>query len=209
MESPVRLTSTTAKLTPSTRVLKARDYQLRQQAGQLLADARREADALLGGAREAFQQQERAGYEQGKETARMEAAEQMMESVGQAVDYFANIEKDVTDVVLSSVRKIIAGFDDTELTTRVARSALEVVRDQHRVTLRVSPDDETVMRDRVGELLTGYPGIGYLEVVADHRLKAGGCILETELGVVDASIDLQLQALEKALKSKLTVSEPG
>ena len=203
METPVRLSSTTAKLSSGARVLKAGDYQLRHQAEQLLADARREADALVDGAREAFEQQQSLGYEEGKETARMEAVEQIMDSVGQAVDYFANIENDVADVVLASVRKIIAGFDDTELTVRVARNALEVVRDQRRVTLRVNPGDETAVRTRIGELLTGYPGIGYLEVVADHRLKVSGCILETELGVIDASIDLQLQALKNVLKPKL------
>ena len=46
-----------------------------------------------------------------------------------------------------------------------------------------------------------------LEVVADHRLKGGGCVLETELGIVDASVELQLQALEKALKSRIGTSD--
>ncbi len=41
--------------------------------------------------------------------------------------------------------------------------------------------------------------MGYLEVVGDARLDQGGCILETEIGIIDASLDSQLAALQAAL----------
>ncbi|MHA5556819.1 FliH/SctL family protein, partial [Pseudomonas aeruginosa] len=33
----------------------------------------------------------------------------------------------------------------------------------------------------------------------DARLDQGGCILETEIGIIDASLDSQLAALQAAL----------
>ena len=45
--------------------------------------------------------------------------------------------------------------------------------------------------------------MGYVEVVADARLDQGGCILETEIGIIDASVDGQLAALGLALKKPL------
>ena len=44
-------------------------------------------------------------------------------------------------------------------------------------------------------------------MVADRRLSAGGCILETEIGVVDASIEVQLKALERSLAKRLGQDE--
>ena len=40
--------------------------------------------------------------------------------------------------------------------------------------------------------------------IADSRLSDGGCILETDVGVVDASIDVQLQAIENSLSKSLS-----
>jgi flagellar biosynthesis/type III secretory pathway protein FliH len=39
----------------------------------------------------------------------------------------------------------------------------------------------------------------HLEPRADDRVSRGGCILETPLGIVDARLEVQLAALERAL----------
>ena len=45
---------------------------------------------------------------------------------------------------------------------------------------------------------------GYvLHKADDFRLERDSCILESELGVVDASLSTQLRALENAFKSKI------
>jgi flagellar biosynthesis/type III secretory pathway protein FliH len=38
--------------------------------------------------------------------------------------------------------------------------------------------------------------------VADDRVARGGCIIETELGVVDARLSTQLDAIERALRGE-------
>jgi type III secretion protein L len=46
-------------------------------------------------------------------------------------------------------------------------------------------------------------GSAFLTVLADARLSRNSCILESELGVVDASLETQLKALENAFRSKI------
>ncbi len=188
---------------PGTRVLKAADYALLQQAAGLLAAARQEAQALRDSAQAELEAERRRGYAEGIEQARGEAAELMLETVGRTVDYLGQVEDEVIGVVLSAVRKLLGTLDDLERTRLLAREALKVVRTQKRVTLRVSPGQEEGVRARVTDILGGYSGISLLEVVADPGLGAGGCILESELGVVDASVDTQLAALERAMRARL------
>jgi hypothetical protein len=38
-----------------------------------------------------------------------------------------------------------------------------------------------------------------LEVKVDSRLVSGGCVLESDYGVIDASLGLQIQAVKKAI----------
>lgn len=191
------------ELLPEARVVKARDYLAYLEADQVLAEARRQAEGILADARSQLEAERARGYEEGMAQAKAELAEQMLETVGGAVDYFARVEKRVADVVASSVRKILGELDDHELILRIVKNALQVVRNQRQVTLRVSPDQEPVVRERIGEILAEDSGTSFIEVVPDYRLQRGGCILETEVGVVDASAEVQLAALEKALKSRI------
>jgi type III secretion protein L len=41
--------------------------------------------------------------------------------------------------------------------------------------------------------------VKFLEVKVDPRLPADGCVLETEFAVIDATVETQLRAIEKAL----------
>ena len=190
-------------IAPETRVLKACDYQVFEQAQQVLTDAEQKAREIVLSAEQEYEIQKALGHQQGLDNANQELAEQMMDTVGRTVDYFAQVEQRVAEVVMTSVRKILGEFDDQELTSQVVRNALNVVRSQQQVTLRVSPAQEQNVRQRLAEIMQGYSGIGYVEVVADHRLEVGGCVLETEVGVVDASLSVQLQALENALSASL------
>ena len=202
MDPFVRITLEKVSLRPETRILKAKDFQVFEEAKRVLADAEQQAQEILLRAEQEYEAQKTRGYEAGINNAQMETAEQMIDTVSRTVDYFAQVEQRVADVVMTAVRKILGEFDDQELTLRVVHNALSVVRTQHQVTLRVNPSQEENIRQRVSEILQGYRSVGYLEVLPDHRLQAGGCILETEVGVVDASVDVQMQALENALQAR-------
>ena len=107
----------------------------------------------------------------------------------------------------SAVRKIIGELDDRECTVRVVRNALNAVRSQQRVLIRVSPDDKDAVRTSLAAMISSAPnGATFLDVTADPRMKPGDCILECELGVVDASLETQLKAIEHALLGKIRES---
>ena len=45
--------------------------------------------------------------------------------------------------------------------------------------------------------------IRLLDVVADSRLKKGDCLLESEMGVVDAGLDTQMGALRRVMEKRM------
>ena len=206
MEPFVRLKPGALALRPETRLLKAGDYQAFVEARQMLAEAQRQAQELLSGATQEYERQKQRGYEDGMNEAKIDLAERMIEMAERTVDYFAQVEGKVAGLVMTALRKLLGEFDDTELALRVVRHALQVVCNQPQVTIRINPAQEPALRKRLGELLAGYTGIGAVEINPDPRLGIGGCILETEMGVVDASLDVQLQALGRALKKRIEVA---
>ena len=184
-----------ASLPPGTRVLPAADLAALVEAQAVLDNAHAQAEAILAGARESFEAERRRGYEDGKQEALLDQAEKMIETVSRTVEYFAGVENEMVDLVMASVRKVVDGFDDREKVMIVVRNALAVVRNQKQMTLRLHPAEIESVRERINDILAAYPGVGYLDLLADARLGRGACILESQIGMVEASLEGQIEAL--------------
>lgn len=187
------------RLAPDQKVIRARDYQAYLDAEALLAAARAEADRIVAAAREEFTAQQQLGYQQGLIEGRMEMAERMIDSVSRSVDYFSTMEGQIVEIVMKALRKILGEMDLRDRTVSTVRNALSLARHQSKVHVRVHPTEVQVVQERIQEITRPYPGVQFLDVVADARLDPGGCILESDVGVVDASIEVQLKAIEKSL----------
>ncbi|MEI2417100.1 HrpE/YscL family type III secretion apparatus protein [Orrella sp. JC864] len=198
--TPRRLAAT---LAPGAKVLRAADHAVLVQAQALLDDAHAQARAIGEQAQAAYQAERQRGYDDGKEQALFDQADKMIETVGRTVEYFAGVENEMVDLVMQAVRKVVDGFDDREKVVIVVRNALAVVRNQKQMTLRLHPDEVSAVRERVNELLAAYPAVGYLDIVPDARLARGACILESEIGMVEASLEGQIAALRSAFQRTL------
>lgn len=188
---------------PGARIVRAQDHVQLRDAQALLDAARAQAQAIVAGAQEAFEAERQRGYAEGREEALLDQSERMIEAVERTVDYIASVEGKMVELVMSAVSKVIDGFDDREKVMIVVRNALAVVRNQKQMTLRLNPAEVDIVRSQINELLAAYPGVGYLDILADGRLAPGACILESEIGLVEASLEGQLQALRNAFQRTL------
>jgi type III secretion protein L len=185
------------------KVLKAGDFQVYLEAEEIVGKARIEARRILEEAKKEYAAQKKKGYQAGIKQGKINISQQMVDTVNRTVDYLASVEEKVTDIVMTALRKVIGEVDDRELIRRVVGNALSVVRDQKEVTLRVSPKEVETVKKSLNTITADFPAIGFIDVVGDQRLKPGGCILETEIGDVDASVGVQLEAIRRSLTKKL------
>lgn len=81
----------------------------------------------------------------------------------------------------------------------VTRRALARLPRARGVVLRVHPDDAAVVRAQARTWLPEAMAPEVLEVVADGAVARGGVVVDTELGRVDARLDVQLAAITRAL----------
>ena len=191
----IEIKSDQVLLAPDQVVLRSADYQAYLTANQLVELARERAQAIEQGARDVYEQQKALGWQAGVDEARTSQATLIQETLQQCNQYYRAVEQKMSDVVLHAVRKILKQYDNTELALSVTREALSLVSNQKQVILHVQPEQVSAVRERVSHILKDFPEVGYVDVVADARLDEGGCILETEIGIIDASVDGQLAAL--------------
>ena len=199
MDPLFRLNSDVPTPAPGVKVLKAADVDTLHDAASLIEPAKAHAAEIEKKAEAVYEERYQQGYEDGVEFGKMENAEKMMETVLASVEFIESIENTVVSVVNQSIRKIIGELDDEERIKRIVGTALNTVRGQQRVTVRVNPSEEPTVSRALAAMTSG----SYLTVVADPRLGPDSCILESELGVVDASLETQLKALEHAFTSKI------
>lgn len=203
MGALVRGTGRLIRLAPERKVITAAEHDMFREAQRVLAEAQARAAELTAAAQAAYEEERARGYQDGRDEARMEAAEQMIENVSRTIGYFEKVEGKVADLVMAALRKILMEFDDRERVTLVVKNALSAVRNQKQVTLRLPPDRADLLRDRINELLAAYPAIGFLDITADARLTGDACILESEIGSVEAGIEVQLAAIRRAFDKSL------
>ncbi len=190
---------------PDQKIVKAGEYQAYVDAKAIIARAKAEARRIKREAKQEYQNQKQQGYQDGLIEGQMQMSEKMIDAVSKTVEYFSGLEEKVVEIVLKALKKILGEMDDREVVVKVVRNALAVARNQATITLRVCPEQSSHVRARLNEILGQDPAIAVPEVVPDSRLEQGGCILETELGVIDASVDVQLEAIRKSLVRSITL----
>ena len=183
------------------RVVKAEDFATAHDARSIIDQANAEAERIVAEARQVFDRERARGYEEGREAARLETARQMIDAVSRVVDYLGSVEQDMVDIVARALERILGEIGDKELVVRVVKNALAAVRNEKHLTLRVAPDQVATVKARMNEILSLYPIVVDVQVVGDGRLRATGCILESEIGVIDASLDGQIAALKKSFET--------
>ncbi len=161
-----------------------------RQAAQILRSAEAERDALAAKARE-------EGYQEGlsETTAILVRARQEHRAL------VAGAEQDAVRLALRIAEKIIgrAVEADRELILSIVAQAVEGVRHQRELVVRVHPDDAELLRNRRAKLMDLMGRTREIAVREDAEIQRGGCIVETEGGAVDARLETQLQAMEQAL----------
>ena len=184
----------------SGRVIKADDFSTAHDARAIIDEARAEAARIIAEARQVYEQERQRGFDEGSEQAKLEMAERMMDAVGSVVDYLGTVEHDMVEVVGRAMERILGEMGDKEVITRVVGNALAAVRNEKHLTLRVAPDQVATVKEQMNEILKAYPIIVDVQVMGDGRLGKTGCILESEIGVIDASLDGQIEALKKSFE---------
>ena len=91
---------------------------------------------------------------------------------------------------------------DETVTAEIAAEALSAVRpDVPAVRLRVNPEDLPSVQRHLDRLAARAPGLA-IELVPDVTVSRAGCVIDTNRGRIDARLETQLEALERAVRGE-------
>jgi len=168
--------------------------QARRQAGALLDAARLQADRLRAEARQSGEGEGRARAEAAFTTLLVEARAEAEQVRRAALPGAQTIAVRMAEKI---VGRAIA-LDATAMAD-IARQALEAARARAGVvSLRVHPEDWAAIETARPALAARLAKAVELRVVPDASVGRHGCVVESGAGRLDARLETQLAALERA-----------
>ena len=183
------------------RLVKADEVATFASAAEIVAAAEAEAARIVEDAKAVYESERQRGYEQGLAEAKEAILAQKLDLVAESIDYMQSVESEMGGVVMKALRKCVSDIGDEEMTVQVVQKAMAaIVRAQRQVTIRVPADKVQLVKDRMGEILKEFPAVTFTEVIEDPRLSGAACVIETAAGMVESSVDSQLNAIERSIR---------
>lgn len=190
----------------------------KSEAERVVADAQTKAKKLIEQAKlytqTAAANAEREGFEEGKQKAREAAFSELRTTMEKARDTLREIvathdtlarrmEGGLAKLAIKIAEKVIAREValDPDVVLAMVRAQLDKMKDRDSVIIHVNPDDYETVKNKKEMFVQFAPHVNSLEIQSDPRVDRGSCMVETNLGTVDASIGTQLEAIELAFSN--------
>lgn len=175
-------------------------------------------EALEAQLRDAFERGRRQGLEEAREN--LAAAGERLDAAGDALGLaleevsrlrtrlLQSSRGDMLRLVMAIAEQVVrveVSVNRDAILSTIDRALQEAVRSDA-YQIRVHPDDLLAASERKPLFLASISTLKNITFEADPTIARGGCMVESELGEVDATIDRQLAQLRQVLLADL---EPG
>ncbi|MGN0161719.1 MAG: FliH/SctL family protein [Lachnospiraceae bacterium] len=197
------------------------EEELRELAGNIVGDANAKAEEILLKAREeaeeikktayasAYEEGSRKGYEEGSARAEEEyqklindANQELSRLEQEYTTRYNNMESELVDTLLQVFAQVThtVSEDNKEIILHLINQVLSNVECTGDFLIRVSKEDYPFLSENQGKIYLASPKDINLSVLEDSFMEKGQCVIETEGGIFDCSLDIQLEQLIKDIK---------
>ena len=118
-------------------------------------------------------------------------------------EVFEYIAPDILEISVDIAKSIIKKELETDpqvLINNIIDVLKSVSKSEQKVSIRVKPQAVQFVKDTLPSITYEYGIESKINVIADPSIEEGGCVFQTNNGIVDASIDTQLEIIKKAIE---------
>lgn len=190
----------------------------REQADNMLAQAREEIDAMLAEAQTdadarrnlARQDGQKEGYLEGTQKAAVELANKEAwydEQVALIQEDYARkqmtMERDVVDICCKVFEKVFGAQLEgkKDILFHLLDNCLMNIEPSHQMQVKVNEANIEMLREKKPEIMNRVGTGVVVDLISDPCLTDSQCLIETDGGVFDCSIDTELDNLIRDIKS--------
>lgn len=196
------------------------DYveRAKEEAEQIVSKATADAETILKKAvqeaeklkENARQQGEEQGYATGMERAQAQEAQMrqqlQQQREQQEQDYAARLhmmEPEVMDAVIHVFDQVMhTGLvEHRSVLLHLIRRTVQHIKNSREFRIFVSADDYASVSDSKQEIFEKIGGEAVLDIIMDESMQPGQCTIDTDEGIFECGMEIQLSNLVKALQA--------
>lgn len=185
----------------------------RFEAEKIISDAHDESSKIVEEANiradEIRQKSVQEGIEKGLKEGQDQVSETMhsaLETLNDAVKERKKIIKDSENELVRLALKIAEHVIrkevtiDKEIVMNIIMEALGKMSERENIIIRVSKEDGEYVKKSKDKISGIMDGVKSISIIEDSFMEPGGCVIETNLGYVDAKISTKISLIEQAIK---------
>lgn len=168
--------------------------------------ARADADALRAEARREFDTAHERGYDAGRREALSQWYARTAQLLAHRYELQMSLRQRVAELVVSAVEKIVVNEQPAALFARASDVVERIIEGSRCLQVRVHPDERDAAVEGFSHAVAQWRERGQpvqLTVLADRTLEPGACVCESDIGSVDASLKVQVDAVRTAVDAAL------
>lgn len=165
---------------------------------------------LVSRAQEESENIKKSAFEEGYRLG-LEKANSDIEHFRKELSNFMNAKKDVFEYIAPDILEISVDIaktivkkeleSDPQVLINTILDVLKTVsKNESKINIRVRPQAVQFIKDTIPNITYQYGIDSKINIISDPTIDEGGCILQTNNGIVDASIDTQIEIIKKALE---------
>lgn len=168
-------------------------HDAKARAKDMVAEAKTEAQAILARAKVEAETVREEARQAGLEQAKLDAAALLAATERTRQARLSSSDNDLVTLALAAAERIVGrALDlDPSVAASAVQAALAHAPQTQAVTVEVNPRDAEAART-----------LGGVRVVENPSIARGGCLVKTEIGTVDATLQTQLDRLKQALRTR-------
>lgn len=116
---------------------------------------------------------------------------------------YKELSNGILDISLEIAKKIInteLETNDTALLNIINNVLVNNAKGENRIIIKVMPSEVDTVKENLPVILSNTQFEAKIIVIADDTINLGGAIIETNNGIIDATIETQLEIIQEAFK---------
>ena len=165
---------------------------------------------LVSRAKEESENIKKSAFEEGYRIG-LETAENDLENFRNKLSNFMNTRTEVFEYIAPDILEISVNIaktiikkelesDPQVLINTIMDVLKKISKSEPKISIKVNPKFVQFIKDTIPNITYEYGIDTKINIIADPSVEESGCVLQTNNGIVDASIDTQLEIIKKAFQ---------
>lgn len=191
------------RIAPGEKVIPAREFETLEDANEILKTVRAEAVVFVRDTAAEAEKTKDLAFQEGFQEGLVSLNKHLLALDEELRHLREDIQKKILPLSLKAARKIIG--EELRLhpdrIVDIVLGSLKPVTQHRKIVIYVNKADLPMLEEGKGKIRKIFEHLDSLSIQERGDIEPGGCMIETEAGIINAQLENQWRALESAFES--------